>query len=395
MRHISQETLGRIAGVSITDVASALGLEWTSRYGGPALCRCFVHDDRHPSMRLYTKDNHYHCYACGAHGDNIRMVMEATHRSWPEACQWLMDRFGIWQPDEPRPTFRPRSRKLQVVQRQPAVRTDYLATDLPRRLQGTDNDLCTALVQTGILSAEETRLAAERFLLGSSPEHSVIYWQIDDEGRVHEGKVMAYGADCHRSRSRHPYSMSWYLKRQGQLSADWCYGHCLFGLHQLQGLRAAGCRSWSPSAPAMPTVAIVESEKTAVICSAKTLNGQRPVISFGGEVSHSSEVSPARVLWMATGGLSMLSARALAPLRGCRVILFPDTDAEGSTYRLWCERASEASRALGQPLMVSDLLERRASATQKARKIDIADYIVEDFFRAKKLFSPRCTRYMG
>lgn len=374
LKHISQETLGRIAAVSITDVASALGLEWTTRYGGTALCRCFVHDDRHPSMRLYTKDNHYHCYACGAHGDNIRMVMEATHRSWPEACRWLMDRFGIWQAEEPRWAQRRRSGKLQVVRREPVARTDYLDPELPARLSGTDNDLCMALVQTGILTEEELRLVAERFRLGSSPEHSVIYWQIDDEGRVHEGKVMAYGADCHRSHSRPPYSMSWLLKRQGRLSADWRYGHCLFGLHQLQGVRAASASSRSTG---MPVVAIVESEKTAVICSALTRDVAGVTLYGERGASQAPLTSPPPLVWMATGGLSMLSARALEPLRGCRVILFPDTDVSGETYRLWRERAKEASRSLGESLFVSDILERCASAEQKARKIDIADYIIE------------------
>ncbi len=381
LKHISQETLGRIAAVPITDVASALGLEWTARYGGTALCRCFVHDDRHPSMRLYAKDNHYHCYACGAHGDNVRMVMEVSHTSWLEACRWLMDRFGIWQTDEPRWARPGRSSKLQVVRREPVVRTDYLDPELPVRLSGTDNDLCMALVQTGILSAEELRVVAERFRLGSSPEHSVIYWQIDDEGRVHEGKVMAYGADCHRSHSRPPYSMSWWLKRQGRLSADFSYGHCLFGLHQLQGFRGASASSRSA---VMPVVAIVESEKTAVICSALTTCGECDVVSptptvvdDESDAPKASGASRRPLVWMATGGLSMLSAKALAPLRGCRVVLFPDTDVSGDTFGLWRERAKEASRAMGQPLVVSDLLERCASAEQKARKIDIADFIIE------------------
>lgn len=47
--------------------------EAAARYGvevnhhGKALCP--FHDDRHPS--LFVDDDHYHCYACGEHGDVI------------------------------------------------------------------------------------------------------------------------------------------------------------------------------------------------------------------------------------------------------------------------------------------------------------------------------------
>ena len=369
MTHLSPETLRRIAAIAITEVATALGIEWSQRYGGTCLCRCFAHDDTHPSMRLYTTDNHYHCYACGAHGDNIGMVMQATHVSWREACEWLMDRFGIIQYDTPPSALRPSRRRLQAVRpapAAPAAPAGYLDPQLPDRLRGTDNDLCMALVETGILTAEQMRQMADLYCLGTSPEHGVIFWQTDDQGRVHDGKVMMYQADCHRSHLRHPYSFSSYLKSRQALPADWTYSHCLFGLHQLSAYRAAD-GSWSLPPEQRPIVAIVESEKTAVICSA--------LVRPSGPASGSQDMQAPSVLWMATGGLSMLSARSLAPLRGCRVILYPDTDPDGTTYRLWCERAREASRALALPLMVSDLLERCASAAQKARKIDLADFL--------------------
>ena len=47
--------------------------EAAARYGvevnrhGKALCP--FHNDRHPS--LFVDDDHYHCYACGEHGDVI------------------------------------------------------------------------------------------------------------------------------------------------------------------------------------------------------------------------------------------------------------------------------------------------------------------------------------
>jgi hypothetical protein len=356
--YIKKETLSRIASIAMTDVASALGIEWSQRSGGTCMCRCFVHDDTHPSMQLYTRDNHYHCYACGAHGDNIDMVMHAAQVSWHEACQWLMDRFGIWQ-DNAQPASSPRrSLTLRTATPTPSpAPSGRLDPQLVSRLRGNDNDLCTSIVQSGILTPAQMRTMADTFRLGTSPEHGVIFWQIDRQGQVHEGKVMMYQADCHRSHVRHPYTISSYLKRQGTLPSAWTYSHCLFGLHQLQSLDPSG---------AQPIVAVVESEKTALICS--QLVKPQP----------SDAPSPAPpVLWMATGGLSMLTARALAPLSGCRVILYPDTDPDGTTYRLWHDRAREASTRLAMPIAVSSLLELHATPGQKSRKIDIADYILE------------------
>ena len=83
---------------------------------------------------------------------------------------------------------------------------------------------------------------------------------------------------------------------------------------------------------------------------------------------------------MATGGLSELSAAKLLALRGHRIILFPDTDSDGTAYRTayrtWYEVARQAQWLLGHPVTVSPLLEQRASPAQKAAKIDLADFLL-------------------
>ena len=101
------------------------------------------------------------------------------------------------------------------------------------------------------------------------------------------------------------------------------------------------------------TVAVVEAEKTAVIMS---------------------ERYP-QYLWLASGGLSMLTAEKLLPLRDRRVILFPDTDPDGKAFAHWQQTAREASRHTLFPIYVSPLLERHATLEQKAAKIDIIDFL--------------------
>lgn len=52
---------------------------------GVALCP--FHKDHHPSMGI--KNNRYHCFACGAKGDIISLVMERDNLSFIEAVTWL------------------------------------------------------------------------------------------------------------------------------------------------------------------------------------------------------------------------------------------------------------------------------------------------------------------
>ncbi|MDO5401262.1 MAG: CHC2 zinc finger domain-containing protein [Eubacteriales bacterium] len=48
---------------------------------------CPFHNDRHPSMNVY--DDHYHCFACGEHGDVINLVARLYDLPMYEAAQKL------------------------------------------------------------------------------------------------------------------------------------------------------------------------------------------------------------------------------------------------------------------------------------------------------------------
>ena len=202
-----------------------------------------------------------------------------------------------------------------------------------------DTVFCQALVSCGYLSGEQMLRAAGRYRLGRSQDGGVIFWQIDDQGRTRDGKIMYYREDCHRDKSRHPSWASARLKAYYGYDGDLSVDRCLFGLHLLGVVGGAVC--------------IVEAEKTAVIMS---------------------EVYP-QYVWMAAGGLSALSAEKLRPLRDHKVVLFPDTDPDGTTYACWKAIAKEASRSFFSPIYVSPLLERHATPEQKAAKIDIVDLL--------------------
>ena len=203
----------------------------------------------------------------------------------------------------------------------------------------TESVFCRAVVKCGYLTEEQMLRAAERYRLGRSRDGGVIFWQIDEEGRTRDGKIMYYREDCHRDKSRHPSWASARLKAYYGYDGDLPVERCLFGQHLLGVVGGAVC--------------VVEAEKTAVIMS---------------------EVYP-QYVWMAAGGLSALSAEKLRPLRDHKVVLFPDTDPDGTTYACWKAIAGEASRSFLSPIYVSPLLERHATPEQKAAKIDIVDLL--------------------
>ena len=77
--------------------------EAAARYGvevnrhGKALCP--FHNDRNPS--LFVDDDHYHCYACGEHGDVIDLTAKLFGLKLYEAAQKLAYDFGITQDKPP------------------------------------------------------------------------------------------------------------------------------------------------------------------------------------------------------------------------------------------------------------------------------------------------------
>ena len=56
------------ASINTQEAAQMYGID--ANHHGMALCP--FHNDRHPS--LYVSDDHYHCFACGEHGDVIDLT---------------------------------------------------------------------------------------------------------------------------------------------------------------------------------------------------------------------------------------------------------------------------------------------------------------------------------
>lgn len=236
-----------------------------------------------------------------------------------------------------------------------------------------NSHFCRTVVANHYLTSEQMHHAALRYRLGMARDGGVIFWQIGPCEQVCDGKIMYYRDDCHRDHHHSPTWVSSELKRF-YLGKDYpatflpVFTHCLFGLHLLTSVFTTPTSSvfHLPSSfipqpsdlrPQTSAIAIVESEKTAVIMS---------------------EIRP-QYLWLATGGLEALRPEMLFPLRSYRVILFPDTDETGSTFAKWYDMALKAQKlyVFHYPIRVSPLLEQNATPDQKRRKIDLVDYLFE------------------
>ena len=83
------------ATVAPADAARQYGM--TVQRNGMALCP--FHNDTHPSMKLY--DDHFYCFACGAHGDVIDLTARLLGLNFKETVRRLAVDFGISPNDDP------------------------------------------------------------------------------------------------------------------------------------------------------------------------------------------------------------------------------------------------------------------------------------------------------
>lgn len=87
---MNKETIQQLRQLPIEGVAERLGLRVTRHKS-----LCPFHDDHHASMTYSTSRNIYRCFACGAHGGTIDLVMRHLGKDFPDACRWLADSTNI------------------------------------------------------------------------------------------------------------------------------------------------------------------------------------------------------------------------------------------------------------------------------------------------------------
>ncbi|RTL47770.1 MAG: hypothetical protein EKK39_13350 [Sphingobacteriales bacterium] len=173
-----------------------------------------------------------------------------------------------------------------------------------------------------------------RYFIGTSKHWNgaTVFWQIDTQGKVRTGKIMLYNPTTGKRVKNLEPPVYWVHKALKQPEFE--LRQCLFGEHLL--------------IDKIKPVAIVESEKTAIIAS----------------------IYLPQFIWLAAGSLTNLNAENCSILKGRTVTLFPDLNG----FEKWSNKAKELSHLAN--FTVSDLLERKATKAERKQGLDLADYLI-------------------
>ena len=189
-----------------------------------------------------------------------------------------------------------------------------------------ENNFIKYLIE--LFGREITQKLIKKYCIGTDKYGKTVFWQMDKMGRVRTGKIMQYDSAGHRYGN-----INWVhtlLKIK-----NFNLKQCLFGEHLLKD--------------ESKMVAIVESEKSAII----------------------SSIYVPEFIRLSCGGLSNLTFDKCKVLEGKNVVLFPDLNG----YDKWNSKAQLLSK-IDLNIVVSDLLEKNASNSDKENGLDLADYLI-------------------
>lgn len=285
----------------------------------------------------------------GIKGDALAFIQQMEKCDFKEACKIAGNIYGITKgrsvpatpykrpqrADPPPATFLPASALERAVEASVFADCHFI-----RGLQ------CV----WGFDSATVSQLVAKYHLFTSSKVwgNAIGFPYIDANGNIRELKVMDYDpATCKRVKEPKSRILFFGKKIAGK---DANLRKCLFGEHQL-------------SQDNKKTVAIAESEKTAIVCS----------------------VLFPRYIWTATGGKTGWKAETLndcKALAGRKVILFPDLskpEEKQGTFNQWKRLGSEIERHIahtGAVVTISNHLKKNACSELREAGGDLADYMI-------------------
>ena len=180
-------------------------------------------------------------------------------------------------------------------------------------------------------SNEEVFYAMQNYFITGTNctwNNSTAFWQIDEHQKIHACKIMLYDRSTGK-RIKKPYNhINWLHKAITVIDFNLC--QCLFGLHRI-------------TEDFEKTIAIVESEKTAIVMS----------------------IFLPDYIWIATGSKQNLKLDLFRPIEKRNIVLFPDK----GEYSNWQKKATELNK-IGFKIAVSELIEQ----TNYENGFDLADY---------------------
>ncbi len=194
--------------------------------------------------------------------------------------------------------------------------------------QQTDN--FTMFLKSKFRSDEVFNAMQNYFITGTNKcwNNTTVFWQINANEQIQGAKMMLFDRLTGK-RIKEPYNhINWLHKAIKE--PDFVLAQCLFGLHRI-------------NEDYLKTIAIVESEKTAIMMS----------------------IFLPDFIWLATGSKANFKFELLEPIKHRCIIAFPDK----GEFKNW-QRKAENMRLQGVNIAVSELLEQ----TEFESGFDLADY---------------------
>lgn len=168
--------------------------------------------------------------------------------------------------------------------------------------------------------------AIDNYKIGTSKHWNgaTIFWQINQSNLVHTGKIILFDENTGK-RVKNPFPHIYWVHKKITVE-NFHLQQCLFGLHLV-----ANPLQQSIVNPLQRTVAIVESEKTAIVMSLFLPN----------------------YIWLATGSKQNLKFQLLQPLKKQAIVLFPDK----GEFEDWNKKTMELQKK-GFDIKCSSILEK-------------------------------------
>jgi len=182
---------------------------------------------------------------------------------------------------------------------------------------------------------EEIKVAILKYLIGTSNHWNgaTIFWQLNEANQVVGGKVMLYDKN-NGKRVKTPFNHINWMHKLLKLE-NYNLSQCLFGLHLIKEFHG-------------DTVAITESEKTALIMSIFLPN----------------------YLWLATGSKTNFKSQLLEPVKKYKIIAFPDK----SEFNDWNNICKDLNQN-GYSITCSKIIESK----NYPEGFDLADVFINNY----------------
>jgi len=243
----------------------------------------------------------------------------------------------------PKPIKQPQQKEISLIPVE--VFKKSLQPEKDIKALAENNNFIKYLI--GLFGVEVTSDLIKKYCIGTSehifrsfyyPDYestqgATVFYQIDIDKRIRTGKIMLYNATTGK-RIKEPFNHITWVHKALKID-NFNLNQCFFGEHLINN--------------SLQPVAIVESEKTAIIASVYL-----PMFT-----------------WVAAGNKEGLNIDKCKVLKGRRVVLFPDLKA----FEKWSSKAKEFSHIAD--FTVSDLLETKASEADKQQGFDLADYLTK------------------